>query len=113
MGGLVTPVDQEALTPEFSDWLTRTFTRRRPGHARGPRRRHRRRPPVGLRPGDISVPVAIWQGRQDAMVPFAHGEWLAAHVPGAEAHLLDDEGHVSLVHRLDEVLADLRRLAGV
>jgi pimeloyl-ACP methyl ester carboxylesterase len=113
MGGLVTPVDRAALTPEMADWMTRTFQRAGAQGTRGVRddgiaavR------PWGFDLGDITVPVAIWQGRQDAMVPFAHGEWLAAHVPGAEAHLLDDEGHVSLVHRLDEVLTDLRRLAG-
>jgi pimeloyl-ACP methyl ester carboxylesterase len=56
--------------------------------------------------------VAVWQGRQDRMVPYAHGEWLAAEIRGAEAHLFEDEGHVSLVRRIDEVLADLVRLAG-
>jgi pimeloyl-ACP methyl ester carboxylesterase len=60
----------------------------------------------------IDVPVAVWQGRQDRMVPFAHGEWLAAEIPGAEAHLFEDEGHVSLTRRIDDVLADLVRLAG-
>jgi pimeloyl-ACP methyl ester carboxylesterase len=46
--------------------------------------------------GAIARPVTIWQGRQDLFVPFAHGEWLAANVPGARAELLDDHGHLSI-----------------
>jgi pimeloyl-ACP methyl ester carboxylesterase len=44
----------------------------------------------------ITVPVAIWQGEQDLMVPGAHGRWLCAHVGGAEAHLPEQEGHLTL-----------------
>ncbi len=44
----------------------------------------------------IGVPASVWQGRQDRFVPPAHGEWLAARVPGAKAYLLDDHGHLSL-----------------
>ena len=58
----------------------------------------------------ISVPVAVCQGRQDRMVPYAHGEWLAAEIPTAEAHLFEDEGHVSLIAQIDKVLADLATL---
>ena len=43
------------------------------------------------------MPVSIWQGAHDLMVPFAHGKWLAAHIPGARVHLYDDEGHLSLI----------------
>jgi hypothetical protein len=41
------------------------------------------------------------------MVPYAHGEWLAAAIPGARAHLYDDEGHVSLARQLPRILAEL------
>jgi pimeloyl-ACP methyl ester carboxylesterase len=60
----------------------------------------------------ISVPVAIWHGAQDRFVPFAHGEWLAGHVPGARAHMLPDHGHLSIaVGAYDEVLDDMLALA--
>jgi pimeloyl-ACP methyl ester carboxylesterase len=55
----------------------------------------------------ITVSVAIWQGREDLMVPSSHGEWLAAKVPGARPHLLEGVGHVSLVARIGEILQDL------
>ncbi|HET9894482.1 MAG TPA: alpha/beta fold hydrolase [Streptosporangiaceae bacterium] len=66
----------------------------------------------GFEVSDVAAPVAIWQGGQDAMVPFAHGHWLAAHVPGAVRHLLADEGHLSLVaNHAKEIFADLAALA--
>jgi pimeloyl-ACP methyl ester carboxylesterase len=62
---------------------------------------------------EISRPVTIWQGFQDRMVPPAHGEWLAAHVPGARARLLPDHGHLSLSIALyGEILDDLMASAG-
>jgi pimeloyl-ACP methyl ester carboxylesterase len=114
MGGLMTPVDKAALDEDLADWLSRTFTHAGAQGVTGVRDDGIAAiSPWGFDLADIRVPVAIWQGRQDAMVPYAHGEWLAAHVPGAEAHLFDDEGHVSLVRQLDGILADLKRLGGV
>jgi pimeloyl-ACP methyl ester carboxylesterase len=52
----------------------------------------------------ITVPVLIEQGRLDLMVPYPHGDWLAARVPGAEAWLKPEDGHVTLVASLESVL---------
>ncbi len=65
--------------------------------------------PWGFDVSSIEVPVLVTQGEQDLMVPFAHGQWLASHVPAATVRLLADEGHVSLhakVHEVQKWLAD-------
>jgi pimeloyl-ACP methyl ester carboxylesterase len=57
---------------------------------------------------DIRVPVGVWQGSADLMVPFHHGQWLASHIPGARAHLEQGEGHFSIaVARVGDVLDEL------
>jgi pimeloyl-ACP methyl ester carboxylesterase len=62
--------------------------------------------PWGFDVADISVPVLLWQGRQDTMVPFAHGEWLAARIPNVEARLTDEDGHMTLAaNRIPETHA--------
>jgi pimeloyl-ACP methyl ester carboxylesterase len=62
----------------------------------------------GFELGEIRKPVAIWQGSVDLMVPFAHGGWLADHIPGATPHLEDGQGHMSiLIGAMDEMLDEL------
>lgn len=52
----------------------------------------------------ITTPVLIVQGGDDRFVPKSHGEWLAAHVPGSEAWINDEDGHLTLLeHRVPDV----------
>ncbi len=58
----------------------------------------------------IQTPVFLWQGGHDRMVPFAHGEWLADHIPGARSRLFAEHGHLTLAvdsfpRIVDELLA--------
>jgi pimeloyl-ACP methyl ester carboxylesterase len=50
----------------------------------------------GFDPATITTPLLVVQGRHDLMVPFTHGQWLAALIPGCTARLTDDDGHLSL-----------------
>jgi pimeloyl-ACP methyl ester carboxylesterase len=60
--------------------------------------------PWGFDVGSITVPVSVWHGPQDTLVPTAHGEWLARTIPGAEVVVLDG-GHFAIYERLPELLA--------
>lgn len=103
---LLTPTDAAVLTGELASYLVASL---RDGLAPGSEgwweddcviR------PWGFRLADITVPVLLLHGRQDKFVPFGHGEWLAAHIPGVEARLLDNEGHLSLAqNRVPDVHA--------
>ena len=64
----------------------------------------------GFSLNEISIPIMLWQGDLDLMVPFSHGKWLSSQLPGAKSHLQHGEGHLSigvgaLERMLDELIA--------
>jgi pimeloyl-ACP methyl ester carboxylesterase len=98
LGDLVDHVDRGSVRDDFAEWLAALFRD-------GLRESYwgwfdddmafvR---PWGFALGTIRGPVHIWQGAHDRMVPYAHGEWLAAHVGGACPHLFADESPLTLV----------------
>ena len=113
LGGLIGEADKVVLTGEYADYQAESF------------RAALRRGIAGWYEDDVAfvtpwgfplsgdlVPVAVWQGDEDRMVPFGHGQWLAGHLPGAHTHLLPGEGHLSLAqHHYGEILDDLIALA--
>ena len=62
--------------------------------------------PWGFDPAAIGVPVEIWYGDLDLMVPPTHGAWLARTIPDANPVHLPNEGHVSLVVAHADALAE-------
>ena len=111
MGGLLSSVDKAAVTGTFSDELAFAFRGAVENGVAGWRDDDLAfARDWGFELSSITIPVAVWQGRQDRMVPYAHGEWLVAEIPNARAHLFEDEGHVSLIAQIDKILADLATL---
>jgi pimeloyl-ACP methyl ester carboxylesterase len=113
LGGLVSPVDAASLTGEFAEFLAAALRGAVTAGIAGWRdddlafTRN-----WGFDISTIDVPVAVWQGGQDLMVPPAHGRWLAERIPNCTGHLHPGEGHLSLaVGALDRIVADLADLA--
>ena len=50
--------------------------------------------PWGFDVADIRGTVMVSYGRVDTLVPAAHGDWLAAHIPGATTRVLEQAGHM-------------------
>jgi pimeloyl-ACP methyl ester carboxylesterase len=104
---LLTPVDAAALTGELADFLT--FVNHdglAPGSQGWWDDGCAEAGSWGFDVADISMPVLLLHGRQDRFVPVTHGEWLAAHIPGVDARILENDGHLTLMqHRIGEVHA--------
>jgi pimeloyl-ACP methyl ester carboxylesterase len=101
---LLSPTDLAAVSDEFAAFLVSSFQDGLATTDEGwweDGEAHLQ--PWGFDLDAISIPVSVWHGREDRFVPFQHGEWLAAHVPGAEAHLSDTDGHLTLYGRIPEV----------
>ena len=108
LGGLVSDVDKAAITGELADYLAGSFRRAVSRGTDGWRDDDLAFcAPWGFDTEEIAVPVSVWQGTEDKMVPHAHGAWLAEHVSGARANLLDGEGQMSLAAQAGRILDDL------
>jgi pimeloyl-ACP methyl ester carboxylesterase len=60
--------------------------------------------PWGFDLGAIALPVQLWHGAEDRFVPVQHGRWLSERIPGVEAHLTEEDGHLTLLaNRVPEV----------
>jgi pimeloyl-ACP methyl ester carboxylesterase len=109
-GGLVDAPDRAVLTGEFAEHVAATFREAMRIGVDGwldddlAFSRH-----WGFELADVQVPVSLWQGEDDRMVPYAHGEFLAQRLANVRAHLLAGEGHLSIaLGRFGDVVAQAR-----
>lgn len=111
LGDALPPVDQAVATGEWADKQAAGIRRGlEPGFDGWVDDDLAFAKPWGFDLETIRVPVRIWQGELDRLVPWAHGQWLAERIPGAEFRLAKGHGHYSLgVANRTEILDDLMR----
>jgi pimeloyl-ACP methyl ester carboxylesterase len=64
--------------------------------------------PWGFSLREIVVPVHLWHGEKDRIVPPAMGRWMATTIPGSHAAFFPDEGHFSLIaNQMNRILSQL------
>jgi pimeloyl-ACP methyl ester carboxylesterase len=96
-GGLIGDADKRALTPELAESEAKMFRRALSvsydgwidddlAFVRD----------FGFEIEKIDKPVVIWQGDDDSMVPQAHSQWLAKHIPNSDLRFVPGHGHISL-----------------
>ena len=103
---LLSPADKAVLHGGLAEFLTYAFQAGLKPGGEGWWEDNCLLRPWGFELAGIAVPVLLMHGRQDNFVPFGHGQWLAGHIPGVEARLLDHDGHLTLIeHRIPEVHA--------
>lgn len=97
---LAGPEDRSVLTGEFAAWVT----------AAGKRGLEHGMDgwvdddlaftePWGFALESIDRPVLLLHGEDDRFVPVSHGRWLAERIPGVEARIDADDGHLTLLER--------------
>jgi pimeloyl-ACP methyl ester carboxylesterase len=60
--------------------------------------------PWGFSLEDIRVPVQLWHGDEDTVIPVHHGQYLASVIPGATLRICPGEAHMLMWNHLGEIL---------
>lgn len=63
---------------------------------------------VTERIADLRVPLLALTGDRDVLTPPKFAQWFADRVPGAQARILADAGHLAMIERPEETNAALR-----
>ena len=63
--------------------------------------------PWGFALEELRVPVHVWQGDDDSMVPMHHAEDMVSRLPNATLHRLPGVGHISIQAHIGEILDSL------
>ena len=111
-GGLIGEADKRALTPDVAETDASSYRRALlMGYYGWMDDDLAFVQSFGFKLSEINKPVLVWQGDDDFMVPRAHSEWLAKHIPTSKLNFVEGHGHISLGESYrHEILNQAKRL---
>ncbi|NIP84848.1 MAG: alpha/beta fold hydrolase, partial [Planctomycetales bacterium] len=59
--------------------------------------------------GRVPCPTLVLWGREDRLIPLAHGQYYASHIPGAVLQVFDNCGHMLPYEQPDQFAAAVHR----
>jgi len=65
--------------------------------------------PWGFPVGEITVPISLWHGEADAIVPVGMGRYLADQLPDCQARFIPGAGHLWIFLGFEEVFRELQQ----
>ncbi len=63
--------------------------------------------PWGFDPAEIAIPVVLWNGDEDSLVPLRHAELLHERIPGSRLEVVEGAGHLLPYDVIAAMLAEL------
>jgi pimeloyl-ACP methyl ester carboxylesterase len=106
VASLPSSADQECVDGDLADWLVDSLASGYLPTPAGVREDYL----AFINPWGFDVSdsrnVAVWHGSDDH-IPLIHPRWIFDHAPDAQLHILPNEGHVSMLRHLPEIVADL------
>lgn len=63
--------------------------------------------PWGFSPSDITIPIRLWHGDADTIVPLSHSEHLTAVIPDSHLRVMPGLGHFAGFSNCPEVLDEI------
>ena len=88
------PLVELALPTSFADSRILNWLRAREATARVAWNPYLHNPRLAGQLRRVECPTLVLWGRHDRLIPLAHGEYYAVHIPGAKLEVLDDCGHM-------------------
>jgi pimeloyl-ACP methyl ester carboxylesterase len=106
---LRSPADRAALAANPREFARYPIEAARQSPADWRMEETNQRDPLDFDIDEVKMPVKIWHGTVDTLVPIAQGRHLAARLASAELVELPDVGHLHTPERVAQIAAELTR----